>query len=75
MWAGGRRQALSNQSLGDKWEPWMKTQLSFLDCTASMDKRRKVKCGLPAAVTGRYIMNSTDGRLKALCSGALSATF
>jgi hypothetical protein len=42
----------------------MKTQITFLDCPAFMDTNGNVRCGLPAAVTCRYIMNSTDGPLE-----------
>ena len=36
----------------------------FLDCPAYMDKTGSVRCGLPAEVQGRYLMNSTDGALE-----------
>jgi hypothetical protein len=42
----------------------MSTQITFLDCPAYIDTHGKVRCGLPAAVTCRYIMNSTDGPLE-----------
>jgi hypothetical protein len=42
----------------------MKTHITFLECPAYIDKKSNVRCGLPAAVTCRYIMNSTDGPLE-----------
>ena len=36
----------------------------FVDCPAYMDKSGSVRCGLPAEVEGRYLMNSTDGPLE-----------
>jgi hypothetical protein len=36
----------------------------FLDCPAYMDKTGSVRCGLPAEVQDRYLMNSTDGALE-----------
>jgi hypothetical protein len=42
----------------------MQTHITFLDCPAYMDENGNVRCGLPAAVTRRYVMNSTDGPLE-----------
>jgi hypothetical protein len=42
----------------------MRTQITFLDCPAYMDAHGNARCGLPAAVTCRYIMNSTDGPIE-----------
>jgi hypothetical protein len=38
--------------------------MMFLDCPASLDAERIVRCGLPAEVRGRFIMHSTDGPLE-----------
>lgn len=53
----------SDQSLGNGGA-LMQTHITFLDCPAYMDENGSVRCGLPAAVTCRYIMNSTDGPLE-----------
>jgi hypothetical protein len=42
----------------------MDASVMFLDCPAYMDKTGSVRCGLPAEVQGRYLMNSTDGALE-----------
>ena len=42
----------------------MDASMMFLDCPAYMDKTGSVRCGLPAEVQGRYLMNSTDGALE-----------
>jgi len=42
----------------------MHASVMFLDCPAYMDKTGSVRCGLPAEVQGRYLMNSTDGALE-----------
>jgi hypothetical protein len=42
----------------------MDVSVMFLDCPAYMDKTGSVRCGLPAEVQGRYLMNSTDGVLE-----------
>jgi hypothetical protein len=44
----------------------MDSQVMFLDCPAYMDKQGTVRCGLPAQVRSRYIMNSTDGPLESV---------
>jgi hypothetical protein len=36
----------------------------FLDCPAYMDQHGTARCGLPAAVEGRYAVKSTDGPLE-----------
>jgi len=36
----------------------------FLDCPAYLDRQGTVRCGLPAEVTDRYTMTSTDGPLE-----------
>ena len=38
--------------------------MMFLDCPAYLDQDGAVRCGLPAEVTCRYIMRSTDGPLE-----------
>ena len=57
------RKVPSDQSLGNGGA-LMQTHITFLDCPAYMDKDGNARCGLPAAVTCRYIMNSTDGPLE-----------
>ena len=42
----------------------MDTSERFLDCPAYMDRSGSVRCGLPAEVEGRYVMQSTDGPLE-----------
>jgi hypothetical protein len=42
----------------------MNRQLMFLDCPAYLDKDRGHRCGLPAEVQRRFVMNSTDGPLE-----------
>lgn len=41
----------------------METQLMFLDCPAYLDRDGARRCGLPAEVRCRFIMESTDGPL------------
>jgi hypothetical protein len=47
-----------------EWGFPMDASVMFLDCPAYMDKTGSVRCGLPAEVQGRYLMNSTDGALE-----------
>lgn len=42
----------------------MNRQLMFLDCPAYLDQDRGRRCGLPAEVRCRFIMDSTDGPLE-----------
>jgi hypothetical protein len=42
----------------------MDSHMMFLNCPAYMDNNRASRCGLPAVVHCRYIMNSTDGPLE-----------
>jgi len=42
----------------------MHRQIMFLDCPAYLDRDRTKRCGLPAEVKRRFIMNSTDGPLE-----------
>jgi hypothetical protein len=42
----------------------MNRQLMFLDCPAYLDERCGRRCGLPAEVHRRFIMDSTDGPLE-----------
>jgi hypothetical protein len=37
--------------------------MMFLDCPAHVDDQGEVRCGLPAEITCRYTMESTDGPL------------
>ncbi len=39
----------------------MSYQIMFLDCPAYLDEEGAVRCGLPAEVRCRFVMNSTDG--------------
>ncbi len=43
------------------WESLVKNGVTFLDCPAYIDADGSVKCGLPAYVQCRYIVNSTNG--------------
>jgi len=38
--------------------------VTFLDCPAYLDADGSARCGLPAYVQSRYIMESTDGPLE-----------
>jgi hypothetical protein len=38
--------------------------MMFLDCPAYLEQDRALRCGLPAEVTGRFTMRSTDGPLE-----------
>jgi hypothetical protein len=40
--------------------------MMFLDCPAYMDQDGAIRCGLPAEVSRRFIMNSTDGPLESV---------
>ena len=42
----------------------MNRQLMFLDCPAYLDEHRIGRCGLPAEVQCRFILDSTDGPLE-----------
>jgi hypothetical protein len=42
----------------------MNRQFTFLDCPAYLDDGGAVRCGLPAAVSYRYTMDSSDGPLE-----------
>ena len=42
----------------------MDYQPTFLTCPAYMDRNGTMRCGLPAEVVVRYIMNSTEGPLE-----------
>ena len=42
----------------------MTGDVTFLDCPAYLDARGNIRCGLPAHVECRYIMDSTDGPLE-----------
>jgi hypothetical protein len=41
-------------------------QIAFLDCPAYLDKEHAIRCGLPAEVRCRFIMDSTDGPLESV---------
>ena len=36
----------------------------FFDCPAWLDMTSDARCGLPAAVTSRYLVQSTDGPIE-----------
>jgi len=40
--------------------------MMFIDCPAYQDQDGAVRCGLPAEVTGRFPMRSTDGPLESV---------
>ena len=42
----------------------MNRQIMFVDCPACLDEDRASRCGLPAEVMRRFLMNSTDGPLE-----------
>jgi hypothetical protein len=42
----------------------MNGDVTFLDCPAYLDAGGSVRCGLPAYVECRYLMDSTDGPLE-----------
>lgn len=42
----------------------MESQAMFLNCPAYLENDGAARCGLPAEVEVRYIMNSTDGPLE-----------
>ena len=44
----------------------MESQLAFLDCPAWLDERWLARCGLPAEVLRRFIMESTSGPLESV---------
>jgi hypothetical protein len=50
----------------------MNSQISFLDCPAYMDADGKVRCGLPAEVTSRYVVGSTCGPVESMKIRCLS---
>lgn len=41
----------------------------FLDCPAYLDRDGAIRCGLPAEVTQRFTMSSTDGLLESATIG------
>ena len=42
----------------------MTSQMMFLDCPAYLDEEGTVRCGLPAEVTSRFIMRSSDAPIE-----------
>ena len=42
----------------------METSVTFVDCPAWLDNRGTARCGLPAEVEYRYVVESTDGPLE-----------
>lgn len=44
----------------------MESQLAFLDCPAWLDDGGLARCGLPAEVLHRFIMESTSGPLESV---------
>jgi hypothetical protein len=44
----------------------MESQLAFLDCPAWLDRECLTRCGLPAEVLRRFIMESTSGPLESV---------
>jgi hypothetical protein len=44
----------------------MESQLAFLDCPAWLDEQGLARCGLPAEVRHRFVMESTSGPLESV---------
>ena len=44
----------------------MESQLAFLDCPAWLDEKGVARCGLPAEVLRRFILESTSGPLESV---------
>lgn len=44
----------------------MENQVTFLDCPAWLGEGRGARCGLPAEVLQRFIMESTSGPLESV---------
>jgi hypothetical protein len=44
----------------------MESQLAFLDCPAWLDDEYLARCGLPAEVLRRFIIDSTGGPLESV---------
>lgn len=44
----------------------MESQLAFLDCPAHLDEKGLARCGLPAEVLRRFVMESTEGPLESV---------
>lgn len=44
----------------------MESQLAFLDCPAWLDDEYLARCGLPAEVLRRFIIESTSGPLESV---------
>ena len=42
----------------------MQADVMFLDCPAYLDRDGAVRCGLPAEVTDRYTVRSSDGPME-----------
>jgi hypothetical protein len=42
----------------------MNRRIMFIDCPAYVGEDRATRCGLPAEVMRRFLMNSTDGPLE-----------
>jgi hypothetical protein len=43
----------------------MEATMMFIDCSARQDHDGALRCGLPAEMTGRFTMRSTDGPVEA----------
>jgi hypothetical protein len=50
----------------------MQSHTMFLDCPAYLDEEGAQRCGLPAEVTARYTVRSTDGPLESVKIRCLS---
>ena len=53
----------------------MESQLAFLDCPAWLDEDCLTRCGLPAAVLRRFIIDSTSGPLESVMIKCLISHF
>jgi len=53
----------------------MNRQIMFVDCPAYLDEDCAIRCGLPAEVMRRFLMNSTDGPLESATIRCLAGHF
>ena len=53
----------------------MERQLAFLDCPAWLDDQCLARCGLPAEVLRRFVIESTSGPLESVMIKCLAGHF
>jgi hypothetical protein len=53
----------------------MSSRMMFLDCPAYLDENTGVRCGFPAEVRCRFIMDSTNGPLESVAIRCPSGHF